>query len=99
MIKAVDPDAKVIGFSAWGVLELAGSNVDMMPAAPDGYKHYDKPSPAEKWRDRKAHGNVPQLVSYLKGVKAASEKAGKRLIDVVDIHWYPEMLRQGLEGR
>src|SRR5262249_9427401 len=26
----------------------------------------------------------------LKGVKAASDKAGKRLIDVVDIHWYPE---------
>jgi hypothetical protein len=98
MIKSVDPDAKVIGFSAWGVLELAGSNTDMMPAGPDGYKHYDKPSPTEKWRDRKAHGNVPQLVSFLKGVKAASEKAGKRLVDVVDIHWYPECYGKDEKG-
>jgi len=80
------------------VLELAGSNVDMMPAAPDGYKHCDKASGSEKWRDRKAHGNVPQLVSYLKGVKAASEKAGKRLIDVVDIHWYPECYGKDSKG-
>jgi Glycoside hydrolase family 44 len=98
MIKSVDADAKVIGFAAWGVLELAGSNVDMMPTGPDGYKNYDKPSPADKWRDRKAHGNQPQLVSYLKAMKSASEKAGKRLIDVVDIHWYPECYGKDSKG-
>ncbi len=98
MVKSVDPDAKVIGMAAWGVLELAGSNLDMTPPGPDGFKHYDKVSPADKWRDRKAHGNQPQLVSFLKGVKAASEKAGKRLIDVVDIHWYPETYGKDSKG-
>jgi len=27
---------------------------------------------------------------YLEGTKKAAEKAGKRLVDVLDIHWYPE---------
>src|SRR4029450_3192645 len=28
--------------------------------------------------------------SYLKQMKTASDAAGKRLIDVLDLHWYPE---------
>ena len=27
---------------------------------------------------------------YLAGIKRAADKAGKRLVDVLDIHWYPE---------
>lgn len=28
--------------------------------------------------------------AYLDGMKAASTQAGKRLVDVLDVHWYPE---------
>ncbi len=30
------------------------------------------------------------LDTYLDGVRAASERAGRRLVDVLDLHWYPE---------
>jgi hypothetical protein len=99
MVKSVDPDAKVIGFAAWGsMLELAGSNVDYMPPGPDGYKQYDKVSPTEKWSDRKRHGDQPQLVSFLKGMRAAEQKAGRRVLDVVDVHWYPEVYGTDSKG-
>ncbi len=32
---------------------------------------------------------------YLSGMKAASTKAGKRLLDVLDVHWYPEAQGEG----
>jgi len=98
MIKQVDPDAKVIGFTAWGMLELAGSNVDYMPAGPEGYKKYDSVGPADRYADRKKHGDQPQLVSYLKAMQAAEKKAGKRLIDIVDFHWYPEVYGNDSKG-
>ncbi len=31
------------------------------------------------------------LLYYLQKMKAASAKAGKRLLDVLDLHWYPEV--------
>jgi mannan endo-1,4-beta-mannosidase len=75
MIKAVNPAAQVIGLAAWGMMELAGSDLDY----------------AADWSDRKAHGNEPNLVSFVRGMQKASESQGKRLLDVVDVHWYPEV--------
>ena len=37
-VKEADPDAKVIGMTAWGVKELAGSAWDFMPGGKEGYK-------------------------------------------------------------
>ncbi len=34
--------------------------------------------------------------AYLDGVKTASTTAGKRLIDVLDVHWYPEAQGDGV---
>ena len=98
MVKSVDPDAKVIGFAAWGLKELAGSNYDYMPAGPDGYKRWDKVKPEERWTDRKKHGDQPQLVTFLKAMKKVEEKTGKRLIDVIDVHWYPELYGKDSKG-
>src|SRR5450432_210931 len=92
MIKEVDPAAKVIGFSAWGVIELAGSNADFTPPGADGYKRYTKfKDNEEKFAEKKKHGGESQLVYYLHQMKAAEQKYGKRLVDVVDVHWYPEI--------
>jgi hypothetical protein len=37
------------------------------------------------------------LSAYLAGLKSASDSAGKRLLDVLDLHWYPEA--QGLDKK
>ena len=96
MIKSVDPDAQIIGFTAWGVLELAGSNLDFIPDKPDGYKFYDQAKEGvDKWRDRKAHGGDSNLVSYLKAIKKAEQENHKRLVDIIDVHWYPEIYYKG----
>jgi Glycoside hydrolase family 44 len=99
MIKEVDPAAQVIGFSAWGVIELAGSNADFTPPGPDGYKRYTKfKDGEEKFAEKKKHDGQSQLVYYLRQMKAAEQKYGKRLIDVIDVHWYPEIYGRDKKG-
>jgi hypothetical protein len=75
MIKSANPTAQIIGLAAWGMMELAGSNLDH----------------TADWVDRKAHGGDASLVSFVRGMKKASDAEGKRLLDVVDVHWYPEV--------
>ncbi len=93
-VKTTDPNAQVIGFTAWGVMELAGSPWDYMPGGEKGYK---KEGDGEKWTDRKAHGNITQLEYFLKGMAKRSKLAGKRLIDYVDDHGFPEVW--GTDGK
>lgn len=95
-IKAADPTAKVIGFAAWGVKELAGSNLDFFKAgAADAHRL------AEDWsfQDAKKRGGDSQLVYFLKEAKKAEARAGKRLIDAIDIHWYHELYAKNSLGR
>jgi Glycoside hydrolase family 44 len=40
--------------------------------------------------DRRAHGNVPFLEWYLRNVRAAEQKSGKKILDVLDVHFYPQ---------
>jgi hypothetical protein len=95
-VKAADPSAKVIGFAAWGVKELAGSNFDYFKAGvPDAYKLPEEPS----FQDMKQRGGDTQLVYFLKEAKKAEAKAGKRLIDVIDVHWYHELWAKNSLGR
>ncbi|HUO57151.1 MAG TPA: glycoside hydrolase family 44 protein, partial [bacterium] len=95
-VKAVDPNAKVDGMVAWGVMELAGSPWDYMPGGVKGYK---KEGDGEKWTDRKAHGDVPQVVWFLKEMSKRSQKAGKRLIDYIDTHGFPEVWGKDQNGK
>ena len=94
-VKGVDPKAKVIGMVAWGVMELAGSAWDYMPGGVTGYK---KEGDGPKWTDRKAHGDVPQVAWFLKELSKKSDKAGKRLIDYVDDHGFPEVWGKNAKG-
>ncbi|MGQ0505130.1 MAG: glycoside hydrolase family 44 protein [Myxococcaceae bacterium] len=66
-IKAVVPDAKVLGFSSYGWLGYVS-----LQEAPD------------------AAGKGEFIDFYLRKMKEAEATHGKRLIDVLDLHWYPE---------
>ncbi|HVZ81483.1 MAG TPA: glycoside hydrolase family 44 protein [bacterium] len=100
MVKQTDPNAKVIGMTAWGVMELAGSNWDYMPGGESGYQLPDSAmTDALKWTDRKAHGNVPQVVYFLREMAKRSQKAGVRLIDYIDFHGFPEVWGKDQNGK
>ncbi len=94
VVKDADPSAQVIGFGAWGVKSLAGSNLDFMKPGPDAYKQDEDWT----WRERNQHGDKSQLVYMLERFKAAERQYGKRLVDVVDIHWYPELYGKTTKG-
>lgn len=42
---------------------------------------------APDWPDYRRYGNF--LAAYLDAFREASERDGKRLLDVLDVHWYP----------
>jgi hypothetical protein len=99
VVKEVLPDARVIGLSAWGPLELAGSNVDFTPPGPEGYKRYGEfKAPGDQWRDRQRLKYSSQFEYYLQQLAAAEKKAGKRLVDIVDVHWYPDTVGVSATG-
>jgi hypothetical protein len=94
VVKSVDASAQVIGFGAWGVKALAGSNVDYMASGPDGYRRPEE----GKFLESQKHGGDSQLVYLLKRFRAAEAKHGKRLIDIIDIHWYQELYGMTSKG-
>lgn len=79
-VKAVDPSAKVLGLESFGAMEMwnCGSS-----AATGGWVE------CADWGAYKAKYDW-SLAAYLGEMKKRSEVAGKRLIDVLAIHWYPE---------
>ncbi len=76
-IKRADPTAQVAGFCSWGWLDLFYSAVD----AADDYR-------AKK--DYLAHQHTPLVVWYLQKCAEYRKKHGKPLVDVLDVHWYPQ---------
>lgn len=40
--------------------------------------------------DREAHGGVPLLPWYLRALRARERQTGARVLDVVDVHFYPQ---------
>jgi len=76
-VRQADPDAVIAGPMEWGWTGYFRSAADVAPGA-------------EKDGDRKAHGNVPLLPWYLKKLREHEKKTGVRLLDVVDVHFYPQ---------
>ncbi|MCJ2013381.1 glycoside hydrolase family 44 protein [Methylobacterium sp. J-076] len=68
-IKAIDPEAWVIGPANWGATGMA-----TLQNAPD-------------WAAYASHGSF--LAAYLAAFRLASEHEGRRLLDALDVHWYP----------
>lgn len=73
-IKQQDAAAQITGPVTWGYCDLFGSAAD---SCVDG-------------ADRQAHGGVPFVAWYLQQVCAYQQMHAIRLIDYVDLHWYPQ---------
>ena len=86
-IRRADPGATIAGPAAWGWLELHHSAADLE---------------AGTWLrpDRRRHGDLPLLAWYLRELRAHERRTGTRLVDVVDVHFYPanEAIGTGRKG-
>ena len=79
-VKAVDPAAKVLGFSEWGWPNYFCSGAD----------HVENGCSARS-PDRAAHGGAPLVEWLLRRWRTYEQRSGIRLVDYVDVHYY----RQG----
>lgn len=73
-IKGQDPGARVLGPVSWGWCDYFGSAADSCMDGPD----------------RQAHGGMPLVEWYLKQVHDYEQTTGTRLVDYLDIHYYPQ---------
>jgi len=73
-IKQQDPDAKVTGPVTWGYCDLFGSAADQCHVG----------------SDRDAHGGLPFVAWYLQQVCAHPLPGGARVVDYLDLHYYPQ---------
>lgn len=76
-IRKADPDAIIAGPASYGWWEYFYSAKDHEAG------FFSKP-------DRKAHGDVPLLAWYLQKLAEHEKKTGVRLLDVLDVHIYPQ---------
>jgi hypothetical protein len=76
-VRQADPDAVIAGPAEWGWTGYFRSAADVAPGA-------------RKDADRKAHGDVPLLPWYLRKLREHEKKTGVRILDVVDVHFYPQ---------
>jgi hypothetical protein len=78
-IKRADPTARVAGFCSWGWTDLFYSAVD---AGADNYR--TRPD----WRAHQQVGLAEWFMRKCGAYKKA--RGGKALVDVFDVHWYPQ---------
>ena len=87
-IKTADPSAQVLGPVVWGWTAYFYSALD---AAPGGAWWLNP-------LDRNAHGGLPFLVWYLQQMAQYEADNGQRLLDYLDIHFYPQQSNVALNG-
>ncbi len=75
-IRAVDPDGLIAGPAEWGWVGFHYSAVDLIFGRPLRF-------------DRRLHGDVPLLPWYLRKIREHEQKTGVRILDLVDVHYYP----------
>ncbi len=76
-VRAADPDGRIAGPAVWG-----------WPAY-----FFSAKDAATSFRlapDRRSHGDVPLLPWWLREVRRHENAVGHRLIDLVDVHFYPQ---------
>jgi hypothetical protein len=77
-VKDVDPTAQVTGPTSWGWTGYFYSPLDQ------GSDNYGTAA------DRKAHGGLPFLAWFLRQVAEHDRRTGRRTLDVLDVHFYPQ---------
>ena len=77
-IRASDPGAKILGPVLWGWTAYFYSAID---------------SASGQWGnppDRNAHGGTPLVEWYLQQMQAYEQQHGTRILDYLDLHFYPQ---------
>jgi hypothetical protein len=76
-IRKAAPDAIIAGPAEWGW---------------PGYFYSGKDAETSlKLRtDRRLHGDVPKLIWYMRALAAEEKRTGEKLVDVIDLHFYPQ---------
>jgi hypothetical protein len=77
-IKKADPEARIAGPAEWGWTGYFYSQLDMQQGGTSA-----RP-------DRRRHGDVPLVPWYLQQIAAYQKKTGTRLVDTLDLHFYPQ---------
>jgi hypothetical protein len=80
-IKAVDPGALIIGPEEWGWSGYFYSGYDQQWGGKNGWSNLP---------DRTAHGNQDYLPWFLAQLAQNNVATGKRLLDVLSVHFYPQ---------
>jgi len=84
-VKRLDPNAEIFGPALYGYT---------------AYDHLDDDDASSEWETLKAANGYHWYIDcYLDQMKQASDEAGVRLLDVLDIHYYSESARVGVEDR
>ncbi len=82
LVKIIDPSAQVCGSEEWGWLGYLYSGADYQWLA------------AHNWTgtppDKAAHGGLDCVAYLLQQFQQASNTAGRRLLDVLSLHYYPQ---------
>jgi len=76
-VRAADPEALIAGPAEWGWSGYFFSAKDLAPGA------IGRP-------DRRAHGGVNLVEWYLSSLRQREQKTGVRILDVLDLHYYPQ---------
>ena len=77
-VKDADPTALVTGPVAWGWTGYLYSPLDR---GNDNFRSH---------ADRTRHGDTPFLLWFLQQAKARDAKSGRRVLDILDVHYYPQ---------
>ncbi|KAB8144102.1 hypothetical protein F8S13_08590 [Chloroflexia bacterium SDU3-3] len=87
-VKQADPAAKTLGPAEWG---WTGYFYSAKDAAGEGSWWNSKP-------DRSAHGDTPFVAWYLQQMKDYEAQHGTRILDYLDLHFYPQAEGVALQG-
>lgn len=87
-VKDADPGAKTLGPVLWGWTAYFYSALD---AAGSG-AWWNNPV------DRNAHGGTPFVDWYLQQMRVCEQTSGTRLLDYLDLHYYPQASGVSLSG-
>lgn len=80
-IKTIDSGALIVGPEEWGWSGYFYSGADQAAGAANGWTHFP---------DREANGNQEYMPWFLDRMREQSATAGKRLLDVFTLHYYPQ---------
>jgi hypothetical protein len=86
MIKAADPTAQTLGVVGWGWLSFRYSGKDKQACDVQGQTCWDNPPDAAQYGTP-----APWFLNwFLQQMKAHEQTSGVRVVDYVDIHYYPQ---------